>query len=82
MFPSLLINIMWFSTSKLELKANLRSLMWSIGVKGYPLVWWQGQLLRFHRNNDLRQVFDIKELFAWLKQGREAAILLCASGQG
>ena len=75
MFPSLLINSVWFSTSEVELKANLQSLMWGMGVKGYPPVWWRGQLLRLHRDNDLQQVVDFKELFARLKQGREAAIL-------
>ena len=71
MFPSLLINSIWFSTTEMELRLNLRSLMWGIGVKGYPEPWWRGQLLRFFKDNQLDRVVAFKDLFAWVREEKD-----------
>ena len=66
MFPSLLINSVWLSTTAEELRSNLRSLMWGIGVKRCQEPSWRGQLLRFFKHSELDRVTSIKELFAWV----------------
>ena len=72
MFPTLLINSIWFSTTKDELICNLRSLMWGIGVKGYPSQWWRGRLPRFFKEQDLQRILSLKVLimYGWVKEGK------------
>ena len=76
MFPTLLINSVWFSTTGEELRSNLRSLMWGIGVKGYLEPWWRGQLLQFFKDNQLDRIVTIKDLFAWVREGKDHHLAL------
>ena len=70
MFPSLLINSIWFSSTSNEIVVNLWSLMWGVGVKGYPSEWWRGRLLRFFKEQDLRRILTLKQMFLWVAEGK------------
>ena len=70
MFPSLLINSIWFSSTASEILVNLRSLMWGVGVKGYPSEWWRGRLLRFFKKQDLGRILTLKQMFFWVAEGK------------
>ena len=69
-FTALLHKSLWYALSGHDIKFNLRSLMWGVGVKGYPSTWWIGTLRRFHRRFDLGRVVSIRQLMIWKVQGR------------
>ena len=61
-FPSLLQKSIWYVLAPGDIKDNLRSLFWGIGVKGYPPKWWRGTLKKFHKSTWLRKIVSIPEL--------------------
>ena len=46
-FPTLLNKCVWFTLTVFDVRVNLRILMWGIGTKGYPEVWWKPTLRIF-----------------------------------
>ena len=70
MFPSLLINSIWFSPTSSEIMVNRRSLIWGVGLKGYPSKWWRGRLLSFFKEQDLKRILTLKQMFLWVAEGR------------
>ena len=69
-FPSLLRKCLWYALTTCHVKSNLRSVLWGVGVKGYPRKWWRGQLTKFFRSTQLDRVVSMRELLNWVKDGR------------
>ena len=46
-FPGLLHKCAWYALNVVSFSANIRSVMWGVGCKGYPQKWWMGVLHRF-----------------------------------
>ena len=70
-FTALLHKSLWYALSLHDIRLNLRSLMWGVGVKRYPSSWWIGTLRRFHRRFDVQRVVSIKQLLIWKVEGRK-----------
>ena len=70
-FTALLHKSICYALSGHDIRLNLRSLMWGVGVKGYPFSWWTGTLRRFHRRFDVQRGVTIKQLLIWKVQGRK-----------
>ena len=47
-FAALLQKCLWYEISLHDIRLNLRSLMWGMGIKGYPIKWWFPTLRRLH----------------------------------
>ena len=70
-FPSLLIKCVWYASNTECLRANLRSVLWGVGVKGYPARWWRGALRSFYYKAGLERVVAFKQLREWAVDGKE-----------
>ena len=70
-FPCLLIKSFWYASDKECPYANLRSVMWEVGAKGYPVACWRGALRSFHAKAGRKRVVACKQLRACVIQGKQ-----------
>ena len=70
-FPSLLIKCVWYASNTECLRANLKSVLWGVGVKGYPARWRRGALRSFYYKAGLERVVTFKQLREWAVDGKE-----------
>ena len=61
----------WYASNTEYLRANLRSVLWGVGVKGYPARWWRGALRSFYYKAGLERVVTFKQLREWAVDGKE-----------
>ena len=73
-FPTLLSKCMWFALAVFDVRVNLRSLMWGVGLKQYPVGWWKPALRRFFISVTLGRLVTVEELHAWLMEGTRFGI--------
>ena len=69
-FPSLLQKSIWFALTPGNIRDDLRSLFWGVGIKGYPPKWWMGWLKRFLRNAWMQDLVSLPELLHWRREGK------------
>ena len=70
-FPSLLHKCVWYALSISDVLADLRSLLWRIGQKGYPKSWWLGCLTRFFAKVKLQRISTVQQLRDWVWEGKQ-----------
>ena len=68
---SVCIKCVWYASNTECLRANLRSVLWGPGVKGYPAHWWRGALRSFYYKAGLERVVAFKQLREWAVDGKE-----------
>ena len=68
-FPGLLHKCVWYALTHEALQANMRSIMWALGCKGYPQQWWVRVLRRFWGAHALHNVIPLRQMFIWCQQG-------------
>ena len=68
-FPGLLHNCVWYALTAEGLQANMPSIMWGVGCKGYPQQWWARVLRRFWDAHTLHGVISFRQIFFWRQQG-------------
>ena len=69
--PALFTKSIWYAWSTDDLVTNLRSLVWNLILKGYPVGWWKPQFLRCWDKYRLQQVFPLHLLHAWVREGKQ-----------
>ena len=70
-FPSLLRKCLWYALTSHHVRSNLRSVLWGVGVKGYPKKWWQGQLTKLFHAPQPDRIVPMRGLLHWVKEGRK-----------
>ena len=68
-FPGLLHKCVWYALTHEGLQANMRSIMWGVGCKGYPQQWWVRVLRRFWGAHALHGIISLRQMFLWRQQG-------------
>ena len=68
-FPGLLHKCTWYTLNVPSLQANLRSVMWGVGCKGYPQRWWMRALRRFWREYVLECLVPFRHMMLWVREG-------------
>ena len=68
-FPGLLHKCVWYALTPEALQANLRSIMWGVGCKGYPRRWWMRVLRRFWHAYALHRIVPLRQMLMWCRQG-------------
>ena len=69
-FPSVLHKCIRYALTLEDVRANLRSVMWGVGVKGYPSRWWLPTLRKFYRSTTLDRILPLDLLLMWVREGR------------
>ena len=72
-FPSILLKCIWHALGIDDVRHNLRSAMWGIGVKNYTTHWWRPILRRFFLKSDLGRCISFTTLVNWREEGRRQA---------
>ena len=60
----------WYASDIDCLRANLRSVLWGVAAKEYPVHRWMGALRSFHLKANLKRVAAFKQLRSWAVQGK------------
>ena len=68
-FHGLLHKCVWYALTHEALQANMRSIMWGVGCKGYPQQWWVRVLRRLCCAHALHNVIRLRQMFLWCWQG-------------
>ena len=69
-FPCILQKCIWYAMTSEDIKANLRSVMWGVGIKGYPTRWWLPTLRKFHRSTTFDGILPLDLLLLWVQEGK------------
>ena len=69
-FPSVLLKCVWYASNKQCWLSNLKSVMWGVGAKSYPVKWWWGALRTFHNKAGLERLVAFRQLREWVVQGK------------
>ena len=77
--PALVTKSIWHAWSTDDLVTNLRSLLWNLILKGYPVGWWKPQFLRCWDKYQLQRVFPLHLLHAWIREGKQGRCRLPGS---
>ena len=68
-FQSILHKCIWYALTSEDIRANLRSVMWGVGIKGYPSRWWLPTLRKFYRSTTLDRILPLDLLLLWVREG-------------
>ena len=68
--PSILQKCVWYALTSQDIKANLPSVMWGVGIKGYPTRWWLPALRSFYRLTTLERILPLDLLLLWVEEGK------------
>ena len=70
-FPAILKISMWYALTMEDIRASLKFAVWGVGVKGYPRQWWLSTLRKFFHTTTPERVLFLRQLIAWVKQGKK-----------
>ena len=76
--PSLMQKSLWLTLAWRDVYANVRSLVWGLGITGYGHQWWKPRLNRCVKQYALRARLPEALVDSWYKEGREHASLIQA----
>ena len=71
LLPALIAKSLWFAWNTLDVITNVRSLVWGLSCKRYPLKWWKPALLRLFDQFLLCRFFSIESVLSWIREARE-----------
>ena len=80
--PSLLMKYLWYALASFSIKVNLRSVLWGIGAKSYPTLWWHQALFRFYKEHVLQRVVSWAQLISWVDESKRFHGHISSGGRG
>ena len=69
--PSLLNKCLLYALNPLGLKLNVRSLTWGLGWHNYPRQWWENAVKGFVEDLHLYDIFPLRDIDTWEREGKE-----------
>ena len=81
-FPALLGKSLWYALNFPALHLNVRSVLWGVGYKRYPGLWWKGRLRRWLSSYALKDVLPWGLLMQCVQDGRMAGEGSSVGGRG
>ena len=70
--PAIIQKSLWLVLSWKDAHANLRSVVWRLGITRYGRQWWRPQTDRFLTQHALRARFPEVLIDGWYHQGKQA----------
>ena len=71
--PSLLNKCLLYALNPLGLILNVRSLTWGLGWHNYPRQWWENAVKGFVKDLHLYDIFPLRDIDTWEREGKEFA---------